>query len=373
MVAYLPLRLTRMAHGDASSGAEVLKKFHAPERVPHIAYQLGCERGTQSLSVLLSDGTRTEPVQVENMAYNAVQDIQLLLPDGKKTNRVKLKVGQRIESARLVAVMASHPRFTLTAPELTGLSCLRDDLRGQEYVSVKRLGKWPGATVTIEALKPGVAVLELEYPGPRDAPPVRASIALEVEGAAAKKKLVWVLTRITRTGRGGNEEAESKGVAVTPGATDAAYERSWSGKKMRVNDKREVEYVPYTASVSTSWEVPATMEPGADMTMPLSVSASSSGPRFSASVSLLCSGWKSERRPPSPPNTRSGNPFSSYRPSMVRKVITAETGQTTKETVKMIVPDTATERASVSFDVSVACDGAAECGRMFTYESRFAP
>jgi hypothetical protein len=351
-VAYLPVRLTHMATRDASSGDKVLRDFQPPGKSPVVIYTLTCNRGKQKVAVELTDGTRTEPVEVENRAYNAITGVRFGIPDGKQADKIRMKVGERLDSVRLASVLAPDPQFKLTPPDLTGLVCADTNLAGSALVDIEANGKWPNASLSIVAKRPGTAMYEVKYDGAIGVPKVNQSIPIEIEGEEPKADFVWVLTEIRRRGLHAKDEPESKGDAVSMTGSDTSYGRNWIGKIKKQGANGRLVEVPYSASVSASWNLPERMIPGQTVTINMSLSTSSSGPEVCSSLNALMPDWKS--RKPTPKVTGAAGAFS-FSPNLGMENLKAESnGGGQNKSATLVVPESLSiDGASVQFSFSV--------------------
>lgn len=373
-VAYLPVRLTGQAARDASSGAAVLQNFRTTG-IPYVSYDVTCTRGVQKLVVAMADGSRTEPVEVENLVFNAVTDIEIELPGGRRAADFKMKTGERVSGARLVPVMAPHPRHKIVPPELTGLPCARRGLVGEKLLGLTQSGKWPAATLSLEGREPGVGAIELELPGEGNMRLLQG-VPFEVTGPRKAATVEWVLTRIGRQERYARDGGDSRGEALTPVGTDLAHRGSWSGKYKVRNAAGQYVDVTYQVNTSATWDPPSVLVPGETVTIGFGGSVSSTGPKLCATVTAMLPDWK-----PGPKPTPRPGVFD-FSPSVpILKSVKLENGGSGRESVSLLVPDHgAGASVQMGFSMRVYSCGATsmtdanslEVSRVFEYTSRAA-
>ena len=373
-VAYLPVRLTQQATRDASGGAAVLQNLRT-KGTPYVAYDITCTRGTQKLTVEMADGSKTEPVEVENLVFNAVTDIEIELPGGRRAADFKMKTGERITGAKLVPVMAPHPRHKIVPPELTGLPCAKRQLVGEKLLALAQTGKWPAATLNLEGRERGIGAIELELPGEGNMRLLQG-VPFEITGPAKAATTEWVLTRIGRQERYAKDGGDSRGEALTPMGTDLAHRGSWSGKYKVRNAAGQYVDATYQVNTSATWNPPAVLIPGETVTIAFSGSVSSTGPELCATVTAMLPDWKPGPKPTPRPG---GFDFSPSVP--ILKSVKLQNGGSGSESVSLLVPDSlAGSCIGLQFSMYVTSCGATtmtdadnlEILRVFEYTSRAA-
>lgn len=371
-VACLPVRLTDHAARDASTGAAVLRNFRL-KGAPYVAYDITCTRGTQQLTVEMADGSKTEPVEVENLVFNAVTDIEIELPGGRRAGELKMMTGDQITGARLVPVMAPHPHHQIVPPELTGLPCANRQLVGGKLLALAQTGEWPAATLTLEGRERGIGAIELELPGDGTMKLLRG-VPFEITGPRKAATTEWVLTRIGRTERYAKDGAEACGDALTPMGTDLKHRGSWSGtRKIRDASGQHVD-APYQVNTAAAWNPPAVMTAGETVTIGFGGSVGSTGPDLCGNVVAVLPDWK-----PGPKPTPQPGAFDFSPPSQITKSVKLENGGSGSENVSLLVPESSAGACvRMQFSMYVAPCGATsmtdadnlEILRVFEYTSR---
>ena len=353
-VAYIPLRINSMAVADASKGDPILQDFTLRADARNLAYRYTCTRGKQTIVVRLSDGTQTEPLEIDNLVFNAVEGVKLLVPGRQPTDELKMQVGDRISGARIVPVMSATPGAAVTPPELTGLACMTTDVVGLKCIGVTMSGTWPSATIGIAALEKGIGVLEVHYERGGGVRQNKWPLIVEVADKRPAPAVQWVLKEIRRRGPGGERRDDSTGAGLSPGGGDTRVSRTRTGRYVKQNaDGRQVQ-VSYDATASGSWDVPSTMEPGATASVSISASHSSSGPKAETAVIATFPDWEKKATPAPTGGAVGGNPFAGASFAVIgRKTAVATSGGSASASVTLHVPEAKGAGGQVQISVSV--------------------
>ncbi|NCA89658.1 MAG: nuclear transport factor 2 family protein [Gammaproteobacteria bacterium] len=181
-VAYIPLRLKKLAAFDASVGDAILQDFSIREDGRFIVYRLTCTRGKQRISVRLTDGTRTQPLDIENLVFNAVEGVQWLTADAKPASTISVKVSETLNGVRLTPRMAPASAGRVTPPELVGLPCLSMSMDESQLATVATFGEWPTAAMAITGNDAGETMLRVGFPKGNDVREMNATLPIHVEG-----------------------------------------------------------------------------------------------------------------------------------------------------------------------------------------------
>jgi tetratricopeptide (TPR) repeat protein len=347
-VARLEVRMTSLAARDVSSGAPIMTNFRLAGK-PYAAYDLACNRGLQKLVVEMKDGSRTQPVDVDNLVLNAIAGFQLQLPDGRKVESHKLNQDDRVSKAKLVPVMAKQDKYRVEPPELTGLECLKAQVVGTDLMTVTNRGRWPQALLDIEARQGGIAVYEVGFAGAEGASELKGGITFEIAGEAKKPGFEYVMTKIQRQGLGGKVEPSAEGGVVSLSGNDTQYSRTWTVEAAKSDGSGKLVRYTYQVTVSASVGVPTVMRARQSLTIPVSVSISTGGgPPLSAVLNVTAPNWQKEQPKASAQSASpfGFDPFTMY-PYHITK--TAESGGgPVEETMELVVPEILSEGGSVS-------------------------
>ena len=348
-IVYIPLRLNALAASDASRGDAVLQDFALREDSRYIAYRLTCTRGKQQIAVRLSDGTQTQPLLIENLVFNAVENLRWQVGDKSPTDRLKIKEGEDLRDVKLVAVLSSSAG-KVTAPQITGLPCFMPRVKTPQLLGLTSSGQWPSATMTLKGLAAGPAEVEVVLAKGTDTPLRNVLLKVEVEGKPKSGGKHWTLKEVRRRGLGGKQEGETKSSGGDMGAS-----LTRTGKYTKTNEQNRPVQVSYDHTASGSWSVPSVMIPGQSVSISVNASHSSTGPAGETAVILTYPGWDAASAPPKKTgNAVGGNPFGGVPLKVLgNKSAVAVSGASASESVTLRVPSDLPAGASTSISVSL--------------------
>jgi uncharacterized protein (TIGR03437 family) len=117
-MVYVPLDVTPLADGDASTGDKILDGYDRFRRASSasrvVSWEASCRRGVQMLAVHLRNGEATRPLRLLSRFMNAVRDLEIT---GVSAQGVKLTVGGSA-TATVKAKAAPFPDTDITnSPE----------------------------------------------------------------------------------------------------------------------------------------------------------------------------------------------------------------------------------------------------------------
>lgn len=183
-VAYVPLRLTAHARGDASRGDPLLGPLDLKAWPGYLMFKLGCAPGERLLSVRLADGSATEDVRVRNLPYNLIASVGLQgWPSGAEG---RLEVGQTVAGLRLqVAMQPSDTGGQVQAPALLDSPCVHRGLLDRAVLAVDSDGEGPDLSLKLTGLAAGESALVFRFDATRSAPERDLSIPIAVTDPAA--------------------------------------------------------------------------------------------------------------------------------------------------------------------------------------------
>lgn len=239
--AYVPLRLTAHARGDASRGDPLLGPLDLKSWPGYVMYPLGCAPGERVLSVRLADGSATEDLRVRNLPYNLISAVGLEgWPAGAEG---RLDVGQRLAGLRLqVALQQPADGPQVTPPDLLGSPCVHRGLRDRSVLGVDGEGEGAAMRLTLNGLAAGESALLFRFDATQTTParelaiPVsvvdRAQATIQLDG---EWTLTLTLTATTRKSAGApRTEAERRAARDSLGLTAAAPPPLGESAQLRV-------------------------------------------------------------------------------------------------------------------------------------------
>jgi hypothetical protein len=160
-IAYIPILFKTIAKSNVSEGADILTDMFIERR---IGFKVTCRRGIQFLKVKTEDGTYTEPLIIENLIYNSINNAFAYDSKMKQLDSINLNVNEKIDG---IKILGSIPKAIMddlkiqSPPDLTTLNCVNYSIENPNIAEFTLSGK----TMTFKGKTNGSTVLNIRFPG----------------------------------------------------------------------------------------------------------------------------------------------------------------------------------------------------------------
>ncbi len=160
-IAYIPILFKTIAKSDVSEGADILTDMFIERRV---GFKVTCKRGIQFLKVQTEDGLTTEPLIVENLIYNSINNAFAYDSKMKQLDSINLNVNEKVDGIKIIGSIPKAVMDDLkisTSPDLTAVSCVNYSIEDPNIAEFSISGK----TMTFKGKTNGSTVLNVRFPG----------------------------------------------------------------------------------------------------------------------------------------------------------------------------------------------------------------